>query len=128
VFTLATIDIDDFKQVNDSHGHPVGDEALCHVAEALRANVRGEDRVFRVGGEEFAVLLPGLSAEDALPVAERLRQAVASVSFALPLRISIGLASWPTDASNREELLRRADEALYAAKRGGKDRTVLVTA
>jgi len=127
-FTLATIDIDDFKLVNDSHGHPVGDEALCHVAEALRANVRGEDRVFRVGGEEFAVLMPGLSAEDALPVAERLRQAVAATEFEPPLRVSIGLASWPADAADREELLRRADEALYAAKRGGKDRTVLVAA
>jgi diguanylate cyclase (GGDEF)-like protein len=127
-FTLATIDIDDFKLVNDSHGHPVGDEALCHVAEALRANVRGEDRVFRVGGEEFAVLMPGLSAGDALPVAERLRHAVAATEFETPLRISIGLASWPADAQDREELLRRADEALYAAKRGGKDRTVLVAA
>jgi diguanylate cyclase (GGDEF)-like protein len=127
-FTLATIDIDDFKRVNDSHGHPVGDEALCHVAEALRANVRGEDRVFRVGGEEFAVLMPGLAAADALPVAERLRHAVAATEFDPPLRISIGLASWPADAADREELLRRADEALYAAKRGGKDRTVLVAA
>jgi diguanylate cyclase (GGDEF)-like protein len=127
-FTLATIDIDDFKQVNDSHGHPVGDEALCHVAEALRANVRGEDTVFRVGGEEFAVLMPGLSARDALPVAERLREAVAATTFDPPLRISIGLASFPADAADREDLLRRADEALYAAKRGGKDRTVLVAA
>jgi diguanylate cyclase (GGDEF)-like protein len=125
-FTLATIDIDDFKRVNDSHGHPVGDEALCHVAEALRANVRSEDRVFRVGGEEFAVLMPGLAAANALPVAERLREAVAATEFDPPLRISIGLASWPADATEREDLLRRADEALYAAKRGGKDRTVLV--
>jgi diguanylate cyclase (GGDEF)-like protein len=127
-FTLATIDIDDFKLVNDSHGHPVGDEALCRVAEALRSNVRSEDRVFRVGGEEFAVLMPGLSATDALPVAERLRKAVAATAFDPPLRISIGLASWPTDARDREDLLRRADEALYAAKRGGKDRTALVAA
>jgi diguanylate cyclase (GGDEF)-like protein len=127
-FTLATIDIDDFKLVNDSHGHPVGDEALCHVAEALRANVRAEDSVFRVGGEEFAVLMPGLSAADALPVAERLREAVAATVFDPPLRISIGLASWPADAEDRDELLRRADQALYAAKRGGKDRTAVVTA
>jgi diguanylate cyclase (GGDEF)-like protein len=63
-----------------------------------------------------------------VPVAERLRQAVAATTFDPPLRISIGLASWPTDAVDREELLRRADEALYAAKRAGKDRTVLVAA
>ena len=125
-FTLATIDIDDFKKVNDSHGHPVGDEALRRVADALRDHVRAEDAVFRVGGEEFAVLMPGLTASDALPVAERLREAVAGTDFFPPLRISIGLASWPADASDREELVRRADEALYQAKRTGKDRTVLV--
>ena len=127
-FTLATIDIDDFKLVNDSHGHPVGDEALRRVADALRASVRDVDAVFRVGGEEFAVLIPGLNATDALPVAERLRAAVAAVDFDLPLRVSVGLASWPTGSGSREELLRRADEALYAAKRGGKDRTVVVAA
>jgi diguanylate cyclase (GGDEF)-like protein len=127
-FTLATIDIDDFKLVNDSHGHPVGDEALCRVADALRSAVRDGDPVFRVGGEEFAVLMPDLAAADALPVAERLRRAVAGTSFATPLRISVGLASWPHDAADADELVRLADEALYAAKRSGKDRTVLVAA
>jgi diguanylate cyclase (GGDEF)-like protein len=122
-FTLATIDIDDFKLVNDLHGHPVGDQALLHVADALRGSVRGEDVVFRVGGEEFAVLLPGLSACDALPVVERLRAAVADTSFALPLRVSIGLASWPKDAADGDGLVERADAALYAAKHNGKDRT-----
>lgn len=127
-FTLATLDIDDFKQVNDLHGHPVGDEALCRVADALRASVRDGDEVFRVGGEEFAVLMPGLGAPDALPVAERLRAAVAATPFATPLRISVGLASWPHDAADRQELVRLADEALYSAKRSGKDRTVLFAA
>lgn len=127
-FTLATIDIDDFKLVNDSHGHPVGDEALCRVAGALRAAVRDDDAVFRVGGEEFAVLMPGLGATDALVVAERLREAVAAIPFTTPLRVSVGLASWPHDAAGADELLRRADDALYAAKRAGKDRTVLVAA
>lgn len=125
-FTLATIDIDDFKRVNDSFGHPVGDQALCRVADALRSAVREEDVVFRVGGEEFAVLIPGLSSTAALPVAERLRAAVAATAFDTPLRISVGLAAWPADAGDRDELLRRADEALYSAKRAGKDRTVLI--
>jgi two-component system cell cycle response regulator len=124
-FTLATIDIDDFKRVNDAHGHPVGDEALCHVAEALNGAVRDQDSVFRVGGEEFAVLLPGLNAQDALPVAERLRSAVAQAPFFPGLRVSIGLASWPQDAPDRAALLASADAALYAAKRAGKDQTVL---
>jgi two-component system cell cycle response regulator len=123
MLTLATIDIDDFKIVNDLHGHPIGDEALRRVAEALRRAVRNQDSVFRVGGEEFAVLLPGLTASDALPVAERLRAAVAAIPFALPLRISIGLASWPADASDRDALLERADDALYSAKHAGTDRT-----
>jgi putative nucleotidyltransferase with HDIG domain len=92
------------------------------VAEALSRGVREHDSVFRVGGEEFAVLLPGVTAEEAQPVAERLREAVARTPFALPLRVSIGLAAWPADAVDRDALLERADAALYAAKRGGKDR------
>jgi diguanylate cyclase (GGDEF)-like protein len=123
-FTLAAIDIDDFKLINDLHGHPIGDEALRRVAEALRRSVRDQDSVFRVGGEEFAVLLPGATAADARPVAEALRAAVAGMPFTLPLRVSIGLASWPADATDRDGLLERADDALYAAKRTGKDRVV----
>jgi diguanylate cyclase (GGDEF)-like protein len=127
-FSLAMIDIDDFKRINDGHGHPVGDEALCRVAEAMRSAVRGEDEVFRVGGEEFAVVVPGLEGVDAVPVCERVRAAVSTTTFALPLRVSIGLASWPADADDRKSLLQRADEALYAAKRAGKDRTAQVPA
>jgi diguanylate cyclase (GGDEF)-like protein len=126
-FTLASVDIDDFKKINDSFGHPVGDEALRLVAEALRSSVREQDAVFRVGGEEFAVLLPGLAARDAVPLADRLRAAVTGISFRVPLRISIGLAAWPADAADRDGLLARADAALYSAKRGGKDRTILAS-
>jgi diguanylate cyclase (GGDEF)-like protein len=127
-FTLASVDIDDFKRINDSFGHPVGDEALRLVSDALRSAVRDNDEVFRVGGEEFAVLLPGLSAHDAVPVADRLRAAVAAIDFRAPLRVSVGLAAWPADAADRDELLGRADEALYAAKREGKDRTTIAAA
>jgi diguanylate cyclase (GGDEF)-like protein len=125
-FTLASVDIDDFKRVNDRHGHPVGDQALRCVAAALRRSVRDADLVFRVGGEEFAVLMPGLGGRDAATVAERLRAAVAEATFDPPLRVSVGLASWPHDAGDGETLLERADVALYAAKRGGKDRVRLV--
>jgi len=121
-FTVAAIDIDDFKRINDAHGHPIGDEALQRVADALRRGVRDGDTVFRVGGEEFMVLLPGLHAHDAVEVAERLRDAVACAPFELPLRVSVGLASWPADAHDRADLLARADAALYDAKRSGKDR------
>jgi diguanylate cyclase (GGDEF)-like protein/putative nucleotidyltransferase with HDIG domain len=123
-FTLATIDIDDFKLINDLHGHPIGDEALRRVAEALRRGAGEHDSVFRVGGEEFAVLLPGRTADEARPTAERLREAVAGTQFTLPLRVSIGLASWPADAGDRDTLLERADDALYGAKRAGKNRVV----
>jgi len=124
-FTLALLDIDDFKLVNDLHGHPVGDEALRKVAEALRRCIRDHDTIFRVGGEEFAVLLPRLASKDALPVAERLRAAVGRIPFPVPLHVSIGLASSPDDAMDRDGLLERADAALYAAKGAGKDRTSL---
>jgi diguanylate cyclase (GGDEF)-like protein len=127
-FTLATVDIDDFKDINDRFGHPVGDEALRLVADALAGAVREQDAVFRVGGEEFAVLLPGLSARDAVPLADRLRAAVAKVPFRVPLRVSVGLAAWPADAADRDGLLARADAALYQAKRAGKDRTQLAAA
>ena len=123
-FTLASIDIDDFKLVNDLHGHPVGDEALRRVAEALRRSVGEHDSVFRVGGEEFAVLLPERDAAGARQVAERLRAAVAATPFTLPLRVSVGLACWPADGHDRDTLLERADDALYGAKRAGKNRVV----
>jgi diguanylate cyclase (GGDEF)-like protein len=118
--TLAMIDLDDFKTINDTYGHPVGDAALRLVAEALRAAVRDGDAVYRVGGEEFAVLLPGLTAAEARPVADRLRLAVSAAPFRVPLRISVGLASGDGDG-----LVDRADAALYAAKRGGKDRVAI---
>lgn len=126
-FTLVAIDIDDFKRINDRHGHPVGDEALRRVAAALRRGVREHDTAFRVGGEEFAVLLEGLAGEHAVPVAERLRAAVAEAAFDVPLRVSLGLASWPDDAADGSALVERADAALYAAKRAGKDRLALAS-
>jgi diguanylate cyclase (GGDEF)-like protein len=124
-FSLAMVDIDDFKQINDAFGHPVGDEALRLVSDALERNVREHDRVFRVGGEEFAVLLAGLTGEHAAQAAERLRVAVAEVPFRVPLRVSVGVASWPGGSAERDALIQNADAALYDAKRAGKDRIAL---
>jgi diguanylate cyclase (GGDEF)-like protein len=121
--TLAMVDIDDFKAINDEYGHPVGDEALRLVSEALLRAVREQDAVFRVGGEEFAVLFRGVDAAQALPIAERLRSEVERIDFRVPLRVSVGLASWPDQASDRDGLVRTADAALYDAKRAGKNRT-----
>jgi diguanylate cyclase (GGDEF)-like protein len=126
--TLAMVDIDDFKAINDEHGHPIGDEALRLVSEALLRAVREQDAVFRVGGEEFAVLFRGVTAAQALPIAERLRAEVERIEFRVPLRVSVGLASWPDQAADRDGLVRNADAALYDAKRGGKNRTLAAAA
>jgi diguanylate cyclase (GGDEF)-like protein/putative nucleotidyltransferase with HDIG domain len=127
-FSIVLLDIDDFKQINDLYGHQTGDDALRLVAEALRKEVREGDRVFRVGGEEFCAVLPGLSHVDAFATAERLRAGIASIVLALPMTVSLGVASFPEHALRRDELLARADSALYASKRGGKNRTTIAGA
>ena len=126
-FSLLVFDIDDFKQINDLNGHQVGDRALCLVSDALRHGTRSGDTVFRVGGEEFCVLLPGLIQNDALTAADALRQSVATMALVLPnpLTVSVGVASFPAHGSTRGELLACADAAMYASKRRGKNRVSL---
>ena len=124
-FSVLLFDIDDFKQINDLHGHQTGDHALRLVAEALRQGTRSGDSVFRIGGEEFCALLPGLTEKDAFAVAEGVRQKVAAILSTLPnpVTVSAGVASFPAHGQRRDELLSIADAALYASKRGGKNRT-----
>jgi diguanylate cyclase (GGDEF)-like protein/putative nucleotidyltransferase with HDIG domain len=124
-FSVVLADIDDFKQINDLYGHQTGDDALRFVADALRGEVRAHDSVFRVGGEEFCVVLPGLEHADAFPVAERLRRAVGAVVAPLPMTISLGVASHPAHGLTRDDLLTQADAALYQSKRAGKNRTTV---
>jgi diguanylate cyclase (GGDEF)-like protein/putative nucleotidyltransferase with HDIG domain len=124
-FSIVLVDIDDFKQINDLYGHQTGDDALRFVADALRRGVRGHDNVFRVGGEEFCVVLPGLEHADAYEVAERLRHNVSAVVSVLPVTVSLGVASHPAHGLHRDELLTQADAALYASKRAGKNRTTI---
>ena len=124
-FSIVLADIDDFKQVNDLYGHQTGDDALRFVADALRRGVRGHDNIFRVGGEEFCVVLPGLEDGDAYQVAERLRRNVSAIASALPVTVSLGVASYPAHGLNRDDLLTQADAALYASKRAGKNRTTV---
>lgn len=126
---LALIDIDHFKRINDSYSHAAGDAVIVRLAQLMKRQSRGMDVVARWGGEEFALLLPQAKLEDAERVCERLRAAFAAERFdeidpALRLTISIGLAS-QQGLSGHEQLLVRADAALYAAKRGGRDRVVL---
>jgi diguanylate cyclase (GGDEF)-like protein len=124
-FSVVLIDIDDFKQVNDLHGHQAGDEALCSVASTLHSTMRADDSVFRTGGEEFCAVLPGLKQDDAYQAAERLRTSVAQAVTRFPVTISLGVATFPDHANTRDELLAHADGALYASKRAGKNHTTL---
>jgi diguanylate cyclase (GGDEF)-like protein len=123
--SIVMLDLDHFKVINDAHGHLHGDQVLLAVADALRRSVREHDAVGRMGGEEFAILLPDAGAEAAYDAAERARSAIAQVPVAhLTLSCSAGVATAsPADASP-VDLLALADRALYRAKRLGRDRTV----
>jgi diguanylate cyclase (GGDEF)-like protein len=115
---LLTLDVDDFKGINTLYGHPGGDRALVFVADALRASSREQDLPARLGGDEFALLAPGIDAEGMEALAQRL---MSEIRFGDIVRISAG---WVVGAANPTELLREADEALRAAKRGGKNRAL----
>jgi len=119
------IDIDDFKGVNDTFGHATGDFALRSVAQAIKSHLRKIDYLFRFGGEEFVALLPGAEREAAMRTAESLRDIVSrtvKIADSHYVTISIGGSIYPDDAKDEEELFRRADRALYRAKREGKNR------
>jgi diguanylate cyclase (GGDEF)-like protein len=132
-FGLILLDIDHFKKLNDTHGHPAGDEALRQVARALHEHARAGDEVARYGGEEFAVVLPAADARSAHEIAERLRREIerTTLRFAggsIRLTASFGVAVWPGDGRAPEALLAAADKALYAAKQGGRNRVAVASA
>jgi diguanylate cyclase (GGDEF)-like protein/putative nucleotidyltransferase with HDIG domain len=123
---LVICDLDHFKRVNDTLGHPAGDDVLRRFAELLRACTREDDAAIRLGGEEFALVLSGVGEREALAVAERLRREVADEfrDFPVPISVSVGIAdSAPCDGA--EELVRAANRALFTAKRLGRDRCVV---
>jgi diguanylate cyclase (GGDEF)-like protein len=121
---LVALDLDDFKAINERHGHPFGDGVLEGVGAELRKSVRRGDTASRVGGEEFALILPGADGEAAMEIAERVRVAVAQLSpEGSELTCSSGIAVYPIDADNASSLLQLAEGALYWAKRSGKART-----
>lgn len=132
-FSLVCFDIDDFKSLNDTHGHAAGDAVLARVAAACRHTIRATDTLFRIGGEEFVIFLPAASVDAAANVAERLRGVVASQRVMLEGipefsgTISLGIAA--LDAANTttanttpKVLLARGDDAMYAAEKAGRDR------
>jgi diguanylate cyclase (GGDEF)-like protein len=130
-FSILLMDIDKFKNVNDTYGHPVGDIALKAVAKVLKDTGRGSDFVARYGGEEFAIGMVDTNIKGALQTAERVRKlveksAVARVSGKdLMVTVSIGVSSFPEDTKNKAELVTLADNALYQAKRSGRNRVCL---
>ncbi len=121
---LVTLDLDNFKSINDTHGHPYGDTILSAVGSALRDAIRSNDTAARIGGEEFGLVLPGSDGEAAFVVAERARANVAAIAVrGFELSCSAGIAAFPADAEDPSVLCQLADSALYWAKRGGKRRT-----
>jgi diguanylate cyclase (GGDEF)-like protein len=124
---LLILDLDDFDVVNNLHGHPAGDDLLRRAAAAIRASCRDSDPVCRVGGDEFAVILPGVSCREALAVALRIRtdlQAVATFDNR-PITVSAGIACFPTHSTDASGLARLADGAAYWAKHHGKDQVLV---
>lgn len=121
--SLLMIDVDRFKHLNDTHGHPVGDRVLVQIAQVLTTSVRGTDFVARYGGEEFAVLLPFCPAERSVEVAERIRSAIAGQDFPVGrVTVSIGVSTAsPENWIGEDRLIELADQALYRAKRGGRN-------
>jgi diguanylate cyclase (GGDEF)-like protein len=118
-------DVDEFKKYNDAFGHPAGDEVLKKVATILLNSTRSMDCTARYGGEEFAVLLTGTDGDVAEEVAERIRARVETTAFAgRKITLSIGIAVFPDDGQTADEVISNADEALYTAKRGGRNRVV----
>ena len=130
-FSILLIDIDKFKAVNDNFGHNIGDIVLKSFAETTHTLMRSDDVFGRFGGEEFLVLLPNASKKEASQMAERIRSNISSYSIHLPdgdksvsVTVSIGVSTFPNDASNIDDLLKTADQAMYTAKKNGRNQVV----
>ncbi len=127
IFSLIMLDIDLFKTYNDTYGHQAGDKILQKMAGRIKASIRTLDMAFRYGGEEFTIILPETRIDDAYNVAERLRKTIETrmSSKAMPITVSLGIASWPADSVTKEEIIACADASLYRAKQTGRNRTCL---
>jgi diguanylate cyclase (GGDEF)-like protein len=131
IFSLVMLDIDNFKDVNDTYGHLCGDEILKELANLIKSCLRSMDVVARYGGEEFAVLLPETNGPEAVQTAERIRRTVEEYTFmgtsdkGLHITVSQGVATYPSpDVHERSDIIGKADRALYDAKEGGRNKVV----
>jgi diguanylate cyclase (GGDEF)-like protein len=126
--SMILMDIDHFKKVNDTHGHPVGDTVLKRVAATLRDGVRATDYVARYGGEEFAIVMEETDQKGAKIKAERVREAVSKIPFhsdhgGFKVTISLGISTFPDDSNDKKGLIARSDEALYHSKHNGRNQS-----
>ncbi len=133
LYSIIMMDIDFFKQINDTHGHAAGDKALKSIADTLNKTIRTSDVVGRIGGEEFAIILPQTQSDSAQNLAERLRKSVESYTIdydegSLNLTASFGVAQYAGDTLSVEEIVSRADDALYQAKHQGRNCVVVIPA
>ncbi|MFH1382752.1 MAG: sensor domain-containing diguanylate cyclase [Chloroflexota bacterium] len=125
VFSLVILDLDSFKTFNDTNGHLAGDKLLGKIGGVIKNTIRGADRAFRYGGDEFAIVLPNTPINAAIRVAERARKQVAAQTAGgpTPVTTSLGVSAWPADGTTANEVIAAADTALYEAKRSGKNRS-----
>lgn len=126
IISIIMADLDRFKNINDTYGHNAGDRALKAISHILQKNIRDVDAIARYGGEEFVMLIPDADKDAAFSLAERLREELAKIKLDnLPaITISFGIATFPTDGTEVEDLIRKADAAMYAAKRAGRNNSV----
>jgi len=124
--SVIMADLDRFKKINDTYGHDAGDRALKTISQFLQKNIRDVDAIARYGGEEFVMLIPDADKEAAYCLAQRLREELAKVKFEdlPPITISLGIATFPSDSTDIEELIKKADAAMYEAKQKGRNRVV----
>ena len=122
---VGVMDIDHFKMINDLHGHAQGDLVLVELANLLRSQFSGNGIAARYGGEEFVMLFPGASLDQAHLQCEFIRQSVSVMPIGLPVPVSIGLTQLANAGDTAEAIFKRADDALYAAKRGGRDQVMV---
>jgi len=129
ILSIVMADLDGFKNINDTYGHDTGDRVLRAIGQFLQQNIRDVDVVARYGGDEFVIMIPEAAQDAAYILSERLRKQFSELKFEnlAPITVSLGIATYPLDGSELEDLIKKADSAMYAAKRAGRNKVVKYT-